>query len=259
MQYETVLWLRLSYKIFGTSSTTSFVRGRARTLCHSVTQDYHYMSAAPSSSAAHGSKRAAIDPSSPHTSMENSAKRQRISSEEEEKDATPPFSLRDAMYWAQPQRLAAFQKPAPLCSFSYDAQRALHHDDRQRKYYRPPFDASSKGPLDLNHRYEHFVERANSGVSCACFPTAFFPFCELRNFSLRASLRALPHEQPEHLDSLLASLRRAAQQSPDFDAELRRANVITWRGIMTKLCTALYEERDGFTLNAQIVRANVHC
>ena len=75
---------------------------------------------------------------------------------------------------------------------------------------------------------------------------------------LRASLCAPLCVQPEHLDSLLTSLRHAAQQSPDIDAELRRANVITWRGIMTKLCTALYEEGDGFSLNGQIVRTSLH-
>jgi hypothetical protein len=185
-------WIRLSCKIPETSDTTPFVRKNARGLCHSIAKRSHNMSAAASSSAAaspstvYGSKRAAMHSLSPQSSTGNGAKRQRTTSSAAEENGgptalashAPPFSLRDAKHWAQPQKLAAFQKPAPLCSFSYDAQRALHHDDRQRKYYRAPFDASSNGPLDLNSRYEHFVERANSGVSCCSLR---MPFPDLAN------------------------------------------------------------------------------
>ncbi len=95
------------------------------------------------------------------------------------------FEVRGAAYWAQQAGArgasATFQLPTALSSFSYDAQRTLHHDDRQRKYYRVPFDAGvgtgpgtggSRGaaPLDLNYGIERYVSRENTGVSTQCMP-----------------------------------------------------------------------------------------
>lgn len=111
------------------------------------------------------------------------------------------------------------QRPTQIASFSYDEQRALHHDDRsQRFYHAPPQHA------DLNRGFERLVERDD--------------------------------EVNEHLDSLLATLMHGAQVGgdPQADASRRQAHVITWRGMMTKLCTVLYEDRQGFEMNAMMVR-----
>jgi len=68
---------------------------------------------------------------------------------------------------------------------------------------------------DLNHRYEHWIKRP---------------------------------EERTRLDNLLrACLKKEASR------ERKRANVITWRGIMTKIFTAPYEHRDSWSLNAMLV------
>lgn len=63
-----------------------------------------------------------------------------------------------------------------------------------------------------------------------------------------------PPFQPERLDTLLYSLVNEAKSNSSVNAELRRAGVVTWRGIMTKICTLPYAGRDELSLNAQMVR-----
>ncbi|KAG9017208.1 decapping endonuclease targeting mRNA [Tulasnella sp. 427] len=55
-------------------------------------------------------------------------------------------------------------------------------------------------------------------------------------------------EERGRLDGLLRALRRKAVQP-----EAQRADVVTWRGIMTKIITAPYETREGWDLNAMFV------
>ncbi|KDN41152.1 RAI1-domain-containing protein [Tilletiaria anomala UBC 951] len=131
------------------------------------------------------------------------------------------FRLSNSSAWAARPKPAEFQLPSRVCSFSLDSERALHLDDRQKKFYRPPADALRRGPLDLNHGFDQYISRNNMG--------------------------------PERLDALLTSLQHEASNDAAVDAQLRRAAIITWRGIVTKLCTALYADRDGFELNAQMV------
>jgi RAT1-interacting protein len=52
----------------------------------------------------------------------------------------------------------------------------------------------------------------------------------------------------EHLDSLLISLMRIPEKQ-----NIQKANLITWRGMMTKLCTVLYEDRQDWEMNAMMV------
>lgn len=111
------------------------------------------------------------------------------------------------------------QRPSQIASFSYDEHRRQHHDDRsQRFYHAPPHRA------DLNRGFEALVERDAS--------------------------------VDEHLDGLLAALVHLREKSSDpeqVDANRRLAHIITWRGMMTKFCTALYEDRQGFEMNAMMV------
>lgn len=109
---------------------------------------------------------------------------------------------------------APFQQPVAIASFSYDESRTLHHDDRSRRYYHAP-----PPRADLNRGFEKRIERDES--------------------------------VNEHLDSLLLSLMRLADKGRD--EQIRKANLITWRGMMTKLCTLLYEDRQGFAMNAMVV------
>jgi len=48
--------------------------------------------------------------------------------------------------------------------------------------------------------------------------------------------------------------------SPDenLDRDRSRANVITWRGMMTRLSTALYENQQGFEMNVMLVSRRLH-
>ena len=128
------------------------------------------------------------------------------------------------------------QQPALLTTFSYDtAKRRLHDDSAKRWFREPPVGA------DLNYGFERYVEE--------------------------------PHV-PDPLDSVLYTLmeraggaldRTAVAGTPSISpaavaAELLRMQVVTWRGIMTKLCTAWSLQtdgppqfRDGFELNAMML------
>ncbi|KIO26316.1 hypothetical protein M407DRAFT_24403 [Tulasnella calospora MUT 4182] len=55
-------------------------------------------------------------------------------------------------------------------------------------------------------------------------------------------------EERGRLDGLLRALRRKAVRP-----EAARADVVTWRGVMTKIITAPYENREGWDLNAMFV------
>lgn len=41
------------------------------------------------------------------------------------------------------------------------------------------------------------------------------------------------------------------------DSSRVNAKVITWRGMMTKLCTVLYDTQQGFEMNAMMVRRDM--
>lgn len=123
-------------------------------------------------------------------------------------------AVQAAGHYALGRPAAPFQQPVPIASFSYDESRTLHHDNRSRRFYHPP-----PPRADLNRGFEEVVERDES--------------------------------VNEHLDSLLLSLMRLEKAGKD--EHRRRANLITWRGMMTKLCTLLYEDRQGFDMNAMMI------
>jgi RAT1-interacting protein len=110
----------------------------------------------------------------------------------------------------------AYQQPTQIASFSFDEERRLHHDDRSRRFYHPP-----PRNVNLNHRFEQRIDRDDS--------------------------------VDEHLDGLLASLINLGSKDVDQDRHRAQADVITWRGMMTKMCTIMYEDRQGFEMNAMLV------
>lgn len=140
-----------------------------------------------------------------------------------------------------------FQQPAPLCSFSFDEQRKQWQDDRCKRFYRgpPPYKnrhpQQSRAPpafgADLNYGLERFVRRDES--------------------------------VPEHLDALVAALQHKIEaagsdaEQDEADKERRRADVVTWRGIITKICTA-YEQTtearfsDPLDLNAMMLDGTLY-
>ncbi|KAN0065603.1 decapping endonuclease targeting mRNA [Thecaphora frezii] len=143
----------------------------------------------------------------------------------------------------------AFQQPQRLCTFSFDHDRSLHHDDRCKRYYRGPpppaddgrgrADFRTKRGADLNYGFERFRQRDDT--------------------------------LNEHLDGLLASLRHRSLAAPpsgqrqEADLARFRADIVTWRGIATKLCSA-WDQRcpapgartEGFELNAMVVEQTLY-
>lgn len=139
-----------------------------------------------------------------------------------------------------------FQQPTPLCSFSFDEQRRLWQDDRCKRFYRGPPAYTNRHPVqtrapavfgaDLNCAMDRYVQRDES--------------------------------VPEHLDALVAALQHrtetaSAEVRDEVDQERRRAGVVTWRGIITKICTA-YEQSaaarfaDPLDLNAMMVDGTLY-
>lgn len=140
-----------------------------------------------------------------------------------------------------------FQQPAPLCSFSFDDNRKQWQDDRCKRYYRGPPPYHNRHPhqnrappvfgADLNYGLERFVRRDET--------------------------------VPEHLDALVAALQHRTEagtseaERNELDAERRKADVITWRGIITKICTA-YEQSaearfsDPLDLNAMMLDGTLY-
>jgi RAT1-interacting protein len=94
-----------------------------------------------------------------------------------------------------------------IMSFSYDSDRRVHMDDRSLKYYHPP-----SLPISLSSGYpDRFIERDDS--------------------------------QPEKLDALLHSLLKLRPASLQRSL-IPQTQVITWRGIMTKIMVTPYSQRD---------------
>ncbi|KAI0637617.1 RAI1-domain-containing protein [Trametes polyzona] len=121
----------------------------------------------------------------------------------------------------KPTKPVPFQQPTGLLTFSYTPQRVLEFTDSALRYYvDPPPNA------DLRYGYERWIKRP---------------------------------EEISRLDSLLRAVERvmhktdASMGSGSGVRWLKDIAVVTWRGIMTKILTAPYEERDRCELNAMLV------
>ncbi|ERS95729.1 hypothetical protein HMPREF1624_07804 [Sporothrix schenckii ATCC 58251] len=105
------------------------------------------------------------------------------------------------------------RRPKEFTCFSYDDDHKLHLDDRSLRWYYPP----QFPQADLSRGFETFDKLDDDGVD-------------------------------EHLDSLLASVAAHEQKTQTrIDA-----HVLTWRGMMTKILAAPYDDRDGFEMNATL-------
>lgn len=129
----------------------------------------------------------------------------------------------------QPDRHAGpslSRQPVEVCHFSYDDKRRIHHDDRSLAYFWP---APERADLaaGFNNRYVRRDESID-----------------------------------EHLDGLLAAIvhfeadaERSAFGGVDPAAKTRQVDIITWRGIVTRMLTLPYDAcrparfQDGFALN----------
>ncbi|KAL0082305.1 hypothetical protein F4703DRAFT_1739362 [Phycomyces blakesleeanus] len=91
-----------------------------------------------------------------------------------------------------------YAQPAEITSYSIDHNRQVWFDDRELKYYYPP------NGKDLYVGFDKFIKRDES--------------------------------IPEHIDTLLDALTNARQKASN--PQLAQADIVTWRGIMTKImCT----------------------
>lgn len=116
-----------------------------------------------------------------------------------------------------------YQHPVEIACFSYDAERKVHMDDRELKYFYPPT-LSDHQQCNLSAGYpELFRERDES--------------------------------TPEYLDALLESLQHIRPQLERDDANNCGSNrsvigppgtVVTWRGIMTKILCTPYNSNESW-------------
>ncbi|KAK0653831.1 RAI1 like PD-XK nuclease-domain-containing protein [Cercophora samala] len=107
---------------------------------------------------------------------------------------------------------APVKRPREFTCFSYDKNHRLHLDDSSLKWYYPP--QAPDLPANLSAGFDQF-DKYNS--------------------------------QDEHLDSLLTAIAHHEQQTGQpIDAKF-----VTWRGMMTKLMGAPYDN-DGFEMNATL-------
>lgn len=108
------------------------------------------------------------------------------------------------------ERQSGTRQPVELTSFSFDADRGLHHDDSSLAYYWP-------------------ITEKNIGLS-----TGF------------ESLVSRDESINEHIDALLSSL---IQYELLNGTSKTMVDIVTWRGMITKFLTLPYARGDGFEMN----------
>ncbi|KJA19867.1 hypothetical protein HYPSUDRAFT_104734, partial [Hypholoma sublateritium FD-334 SS-4] len=118
-------------------------------------------------------------------------------------------------------RSVPFQQPSQLISFSYDAAHTQEFTDAALKYYADPPPAA-----DLNYGYERWVR------------------CDDERGRLDALLRAVAEVK--------------ARGKGKEGGALPQIGVVSWRGIITKILTAPYENRDGWEMNVMYVDGTLY-
>ncbi|KAF8839526.1 RAI1-domain-containing protein [Paxillus ammoniavirescens] len=138
----------------------------------------------------------------------------------------PPIRKRSSYFTLQypslshaPSKPPPFQQPTQLVTFSYTPDHVLEFNDSALRYFvDPPHGA------DLGYRYDRWIRR--------------------------------PDERGR-LDALLMAWSRfkksLSEGNPSSQSKPPDVSVMSWRGIMTKILIAPYEERDGWELNVMRV------
>ncbi|KAG2184190.1 hypothetical protein INT44_009205 [Umbelopsis vinacea] len=114
---------------------------------------------------------------------------------------------------------AVYKQPVELQSYSIDHERSVHFDDRQLKYYLP----ADLSDADLSVGYKEFIQR--------------------------------DPELKEHIDTLLDALTIARSKNEDPNAT--KADIVTWRGLITKLLCVPYA-KDPFELGATLFNNTIY-
>ncbi|EKM78837.1 hypothetical protein AGABI1DRAFT_121236 [Agaricus bisporus var. burnettii JB137-S8] len=112
-----------------------------------------------------------------------------------------------------------FQQPTQLATFSYTPDRELVFDNSAMKYYVEP----PRG-VKLNYGYDQWIKQ---------------------------------EEERGRIDNLLKALSRV-RSDPTRHTAVKELGVVSWRGVMTKILTAPYEERDGWELNVMNVDGTLY-
>ncbi|KAJ7592915.1 RAI1 like PD-XK nuclease-domain-containing protein [Mycena floridula] len=116
-------------------------------------------------------------------------------------------------------KVTPFQQPSPIISFSYTPSRVLEFTDSALKYYvEPPIGAK------LGYGYDRWIRRP---------------------------------EEKGRLDGLVKALSEA-QRRGTSKVNLSDIGVVSWRGVMTRILTAPYEDRDGWELNVMFINGTMY-
>ena len=110
------------------------------------------------------------------------------------------------------------RQPVELTSFSFDDKRQLHHDDRSLAYYWPVI-----GIGDLSAGFDSVISRDES--------------------------------INEHIDAILSAL---IQYESTHGTAKTNVDIVTWRGLISKLLVLPYSRDNGFELNATRFKNTVY-
>ncbi|CAD6888793.1 unnamed protein product [Tilletia controversa] len=173
----------------------------------------------------HASSLASTSSSNKRSRGDNEAQLHPPASTSDEASTSSGLPSLHAPSLTAPLKTPAFQKPACIATFSYDENRGLHHDNQSLGVYHPP------PPPQFNRD-------ADRGRGRVCGPDLKYGY---------ERWKRRDETVDEHLDSLLIALQHKANLADpegDQDRDRARADVITWRGIATKLCTTIFAEND---------------
>ncbi|KAF6754568.1 RAI1 like PD-XK nuclease-domain-containing protein [Ephemerocybe angulata] len=131
----------------------------------------------------------------------------------------PPHTLSYPDVKQHNARQTPFQLPTQIASYSHDEHHAQRFDNSAMRYYvDPPLGAR------LDYGYDRWIRK--------------------------------PDERGR-LDGLLNAIREVKKDATKAGA-VPDNGVVSWRGIMTKILTAPYEERDGWDLNIMCVNGTLY-
>ncbi|KAJ3739234.1 RAI1-domain-containing protein [Lentinula detonsa] len=112
-----------------------------------------------------------------------------------------------------------FQQPMPLTSFSYTADHIQQFNDSALRYFRPP-----PPNAHLGYGYERWIRRP---------------------------------EERSRIDSLLRAVDRITDGQRK-KMNLEDVGVVAWRGVITRILTAPYEDREGWEMNVMLIKGTLY-
>ncbi|WWC72955.1 uncharacterized protein I206_106919 [Kwoniella pini CBS 10737] len=112
----------------------------------------------------------------------------------------------------------SYRKPTIISTYSHLPDRSIQHDDSSMTYYR----AAPIG-ADLNYGFDRRIER--------------------------------DEDLDEHLDGVCDALRHVEEKGGKGE---RKGGIITWRGMITRIMTAPYEDREGWEMTAIALDGSVY-